>query len=105
MLISPGRPVRDPRGGGGDLHDDGALAGVAQVLPHSLPPAELQARHEADGARAGAAEGDVQRGGAAEPVPARGAGPHRAGVRQPARGAVPHQAPPAHPARLQGGEQ
>lgn len=46
----------------------------------------------------------LQREVSSEPVPAGGAGPDRAGIRQPSRGPFTHQATFAHPASLQGGE-
>ena len=38
-----GRPLCHPRRGCGHLHHSGALAGEQAVLPHPLPPTQLQA--------------------------------------------------------------
>ena len=69
-----GRPLHFARGGGGHLHDDGALAGVPALRPHPLPPALLQARHQAPHIGAGATQGSLLRQVATQPKPARGTG-------------------------------
>eukprot|EP00755_Sulcionema_specki_P011335 Sspe_Gene.7565::Locus_2570_Transcript_1_1_Confidence_1.000_Length_7081::g.7565::m.7565/K12856/PRPF8, PRP8; pre-mRNA-processing factor 8 len=45
--LPEGWAVHHRRGGRRDLHHDCPLAGVAEVLPHPVPPAVVQARHEA----------------------------------------------------------
>ena len=101
--LPQGRAVRQQRGRGQHLRHAGALAREPTLRTHPLPPAQLQARHQAAHPRAGAAEGVVQHQEPTEPAAEGGAGPHRAGLRQPARHAVAHQATPAHAARIQGG--
>ena len=81
-LSPPGRSVHLAGGGGGHLHDHGALARVTPVRAHPLPAALLQARHQAAHPGAGAAQGGLQRQVPPQPVPARGARTDRAGVRQ-----------------------
>mmetsp|Transcript_6179 Transcript_6179/g.20145 ORF Transcript_6179/g.20145 Transcript_6179/m.20145 type:complete len:453 (+) Transcript_6179:1482-2840(+) len=88
--LPEGRAVRVDGGGRDDLHADGALARVAQVLAHPVSAAVVQARHEAADPRAGAAQGELRDQHAAESEPAGGAGAHRAGLRQSPRSAVAH---------------
>ena len=60
MLCLTGRSVHHRRGGCGDLHHHGPLAGESPLLPHPLPSPVLQTRHQAPHPGSGAPQGGLQ---------------------------------------------
>ena len=59
-VMLTGWTIHHGGGGGGHLHDHGALAGESPLLPHPLPPALLQTRHQAAHPRPGETQRSLQ---------------------------------------------
>ena len=55
-----GRPVHHRRGGGRHLHHHCPLAREQALLPHPVPPSQLQARHQAAHTCPGKTQGSLQ---------------------------------------------